>query len=91
VSAWTNGTIRLRQGGMGHTFSGKFGSESQIFRKRQKSTTLPQAKYTVIGSRHSEKTIFFHKDLCILQIFVKKDKEVPCCRRRNELPGLSTG
>jgi hypothetical protein len=36
ASAWTNGPIRLQQGGMEHSFSGKFGSPSQIFRKKIK-------------------------------------------------------
>jgi len=37
ASAWTTGPIRLRQGGMEHSFSGKFGSPSQIFRKKTKT------------------------------------------------------
>jgi hypothetical protein len=43
ASAWKNGPIRLRQGGMEHSFSGTFGSPSQMFRKKIKSTMLPQA------------------------------------------------
>jgi hypothetical protein len=33
------------------SFSGKFGSESQIFLKKKKSTMLPQANRAVIGSK----------------------------------------
>ncbi len=36
ASAWTTGPIRLRQGGMGHAFSEKFGTTCQIFRKKTK-------------------------------------------------------
>jgi hypothetical protein len=32
-------------------FSGKFGSESQIFRKRMSHSTLPEAKTAVVGVR----------------------------------------
>jgi hypothetical protein len=55
--------------------------------KRQKRTMLPQAKLPFIGSN----AWFAHplRNSC----YLKKDKNVPCCRRRNrsaseQTPGL---
>jgi hypothetical protein len=43
--------MRLRQGGRFHLFPKKFAQSANFLGKRNKSTTLPQAKYTVIGSK----------------------------------------
>ena len=45
---------------------------------------------TGFASGRAEETIFFHKNLHIVQIFVKKDKKVLCCRRRSWISGRST-
>jgi len=49
VLIWMNGPIRLRQGGMGHSFSQKFYTLCKIFVKKKKSTMLPQANRVSIG------------------------------------------
>jgi hypothetical protein len=51
ASAWTTGPIRLRQGGMEHSFSGNLAQRAKFPEKETESTTLPQAKSAVIGNK----------------------------------------
>ncbi len=49
ASAWTTGPIRLRQGGMGLSFSEKSGSPSRIFRKKTEKVRCCRRRNTPLS------------------------------------------
>ncbi len=84
ASAWTTGPLRLRQGGMGHSFSGTCGSERHMFRKKTK--TSHAAAGEIRRYREQTNRLLAHRVSRVIQIW--RDRPFGClmAKRSAHLP-----